>query len=142
MNLTPHFTLAELTQSQEAARRGLSNQPNERTQENLLKTANAMEVVRTLLGGKAITISSGYRSLTVNRALGSKDTSAHVQGFACDFICPGFGTPLAICKVIAASGIRFDQLIEEGAWVHLSIDPRMRQQLLTMRNGKYSAGLS
>jgi len=74
--------------------------------------------------------------------LGSKDTSAHVLGFACDFICPAFGTPLEICKAIEASGIRFDQLIEEGTWVHLSIDPRMRQQVLTMRNGKYSTGLS
>jgi len=142
MNLTPHFTLAEFTQSQEAARRGLSNQPNERIQENLLMTANAMEAVRKLLGGKGIRISSGYRSLAVNRALGSKDTSAHVHGFACDFICPSFGTPLEICKAIEASGIRFDQLIEEGTWVHLSIDPRMRQQVLTMRNGKYSTGLS
>lgn len=142
MNLTPHFTLAEMTVSQTAARKGLSNEPTERALENLIKTAYVMEDVRALLGGKPISISSGYRSIAVNKAVGGSNTSAHVDGLACDFICPAFGSPLAICKIIAKSGIKFDQLIEEGTWVHISIDPRMRQQVLTMRNGKYSMGLA
>tara|TARA_R110001592_G_scaffold107314_1_gene300523 strand:- start:164 stop:592 length:429 start_codon:yes stop_codon:yes gene_type:complete len=142
MNLTPHFTLAEMTVSQTAARKGLSNEPTERALENLIKIAYTMEDVRALLGGKAISVSSGYRSIAVNKAVGGSNTSAHVDGLACDFICPAFGSPLAICKIIAKSGIKFDQLIEEGTWVHISIDPRMRQQVLTMRNGKYSMGLA
>lgn len=142
MNLTPHFTLAEMTVSQTAARKGLSNEPTERALENLIKIAYTMEDVRKLLGSKAISVSSGYRSIAVNKAVGGSTTSAHVDGLACDFICPAFGSPLAICKIIARSGIKFDQLIEEGTWVHISIDPRMRQQVLTMRNGKYSMGLA
>lgn len=142
MNLTPHFTLAEMTVSQTAARKGLSNEPTERALENLIKIAYTMEDVRALLGSKAISVSSGYRSIAVNKAVGGSNTSAHVDGLACDFICPAFGSPLAICKLIAKSGIKFDQLIEEGTWVHISIDPRMRQQVLTMRNGKYSMGLA
>lgn len=142
MNLTPHFTLAEMTVSQTAARKGLSNEPTERALENLIKTAYTMEDVRALLGIKAVSVSSGYRSIAVNKAVGGSSTSAHVDGLACDFICPAFGSPLAICKLIAKSGIKFDQLIEEGTWVHISIDPRMRQQVLTMRNGKYSMGLA
>lgn len=142
MNLTPHFTLAEMTVSQTAARKGLSNEPSERALENLIKTAYVMEDIRALLGNKPISVSSGYRSHAVNKAVGGSNTSAHVDGLACDFICPAFGSPLAICKIIARSGIKFDQLIEEGTWVHISIDPRMRQQVLTMRNGKYSMGLT
>jgi len=32
---------------------------------------------------------------------------------------------------VKGSGIAFDQLIEEGSWVHASFDPRLRGQVLT-----------
>ena len=143
MQLSPHFSLSEFTISQTASRLGVDNTPDETVIARLKQTAEGMEEVRELLGGKPILISSGYRSLPVNRALGSSDTSAHVKGYAVDFICPAFGTPLAICKALAkAKGFEFDQLIEEGTWVHISFDPRMRGQVLTMRDGKYASGLT
>lgn len=141
MKLTAHFDLAEFTVSQTASRMGLSNTPDEDTIERLKITAEGMEEVRALLG-KPITISSGYRSKAVNKAVGSSDTSAHIKGWAVDFICPAFGSPLAICRVLAKSKIDFDQLIEEGSWVHISFDPRMRREVLTMRDGGYRRGLA
>lgn len=142
MNLSKHFTLAEFVQSQTAARKGLSNTPSEIVVGRLVEVAGALEKVRDLLGGLPIIVNSGYRSEAVNKAIGGVPSSAHCKGFAVDFICPAFGTPLEVCRAITKSGIRFDQLIEEGTWVHLSIDTPMRQQMLTMRNGKYSQGLS
>ena len=144
MQLSPHFSLSEFTISQTASRLGVDNTPDETVIARLKQTAEGMEEVRDLLGGKPILISSGYRSLAVNRALGSSDTSAHVKGYAVDFICPAFGSPLAICKALSKSkGFEFDQLIEEkGQWVHISFDPRMRGQVLTMRDGKYASGLT
>lgn len=93
--------------------------------------AATLERVRGLLGNNSIRISSGYRCLALNRAIGSGDLSAHIHGYAADFTCPGFGTPKEVAKKIAESPIKFDQLIYEGEWVHLSVDPKNRRELLT-----------
>ena len=134
MKLTEHFSLNELTASQEATRHGIKNTPSAAVVENLRMLAALLEQVRELLGGNSIRISSGYRSLMLNRHIGSSDTSAHVRGYAADFTCPSFGTPIEVAKKIAESNLKFDQLICEGnAWVHLSCDPQNRRQLLTAR---------
>lgn len=135
MQLTPHFTLEELTASDTAARRGLDNTPQPAIVENLHALAEVLEQVRAALD-RPMLISSGYRSPKVNTAVGSKPTSMHIQGLAADFICPQFGTPLEVAEEIAAAGIRFDQLIHEfGRWVHIGIrlpDEPWRGQLLTI----------
>lgn len=124
--LTPHFTLAEFTDSQTAARKGLANVPPVGSPErhNLQRTAEVMEEVRTILGDKPILISSGYRSPAVNKAVGGSKSSAHMSGLAVDFSCPGFGAPLAICKALEPHmrKLGIDQLIHEfGTWVHLGL---------------------
>ncbi|PTE02718.1 D-Ala-D-Ala carboxypeptidase family metallohydrolase [Pandoraea apista] len=132
--LTLHFTLDELTHSQTADRRGIDNSASEDVVANLTRLAQTLERVRVLLGSRPITISSGYRSPDLNRAVGGARNSAHLYGLAADFICPGYGTPLQICKAIAASGIDFDQLIHEGTWVHLGLaqpSQKNRRQVLT-----------
>lgn len=140
--LSPHFSLAEMTASQTAARKGLKNDPPDWVLENLTNTAEQMEKVRALLG-HPILVSSGYRSPAVNRAVGGSTTSAHTQGYAVDFICPRFGTPLEVCQAIAGSDIAFDQLIEECArWVHISFEHRLRGQVLTYAAGRYRVGLA
>jgi putative chitinase len=134
--LTEHFTLNEMT----VTSTGLDNQPTPAHLANLKVSAAGMEKVRAALG-KPILVNSAYRSAAVNRRVGGVPTSAHCQGYAVDFRVKGM-TPLEICRALVAAGIKFDQLIEEnGRWVHLSFDPRMRGQVLTMRNGKYTAGL-
>ena len=142
MNLSPHFTLEELTASANAARLGIDNMPTPYALEHLKTLCVAMEQVRTLLGDRPIHVTSGYRSDELNRKTpGSSPTSAHVNGLAMDFICPSFGTPLDICKAIAASPILFDQVIYEyRSWVHFAIVPPKligRLDLLTIdRDGK------
>lgn len=144
MNLSNHFTLEELTHSEVAVRKGLDNTPGSEALTNLADLASALEEVRSLLDCPII-ISSGYRSPKVNAAVGGSATSAHCDGYAVDFIVPGFGTPQEIARAIAASSVAFDQLIYEGTWVHLSIDPRMRNNTLTAHfaNGKttYTNGI-
>lgn len=136
MNLSPHFTLDEFTVSETAARRGIDNTPPPDVLERLKHTAQGLEAVRTRLGAP-LTITSGFRCMAVNRALGSNDTSDHVTGDAADFICPRFGSPGTIVSALVDAGIPFDQLIHEfGRWVHISFAPRMRGQVLTIdRNG-------
>lgn len=146
--LTDHFTLAELTASQEATRAGLSNEPTAAAWNNLLRLANFLEQVRTLLGNTPILISSGYRSPAVNSLVRGARNSAHVHGLAADFIAPYFASPKAICQAIQRSGLAFDQLINEGTWVHIGLaqvgkEPR-REVLTAHFDGgtvRYSKGL-
>lgn len=141
MKLSPNFALAEFTTSQTAARFRLDNNPPASVIEHLKVTAAGLEKVRELLG-RPILISSGYRSREVNTKVGGSATSAHVFGYAADFISPGYGDPLAISRAIVASRMPFDQLIEEGTWVHISFDPRMRGEVLTKgKAGGYLKGI-
>lgn len=139
MRLSPHFTLEELTVSQEADRRGLDNDPPQDVIDNLYWLAQQLEIVRADLGGHAIVVLSGYRSAEVNRAVGGSVTSAHMRGLAADFVCPGFGSPLEICQRIGhAQHVSYDQLIHEYSWVHLGYaEPGTagRRQLMTKRKG-------
>ena len=136
MNLSAHFTLEELCRSETASRKGLDNTPDAETIANLTELALALEKVRDLLG-HAIHINSAYRGPKVNSAVGGSKTSAHMKGYAADFVCPGFGTPQDICHAIMDSTIDYDQLIREfdnhgTGWVHFSISPQMRRQALTI----------
>lgn len=145
VQLSPHFTLEELTVSELAARKGIDNTPDRVVVNNLTSTAKNMELVRDFLGSRPLHVNSGYRCIELNRALGSKDTSAHCEGWAVDFICPAFGSPAEVARAISASEIRYDQLICEGTWVHISFEPRLRQMDLTAKFTRfgvtYSAGL-
>jgi len=138
--------LNEFTISQTATRKGIDNTPPEPVIERLRMLAATLERVRGLLGNSPIRISSGYRSKELNRAIGSSDSSAHVLGYAVDFTCPIFGTPKEVANEIAKSAIKFDQLIFEQNWIHLSVDPRNRREVLTatFKNGKayYSKGIA
>lgn len=135
--LSPHYSLAEMT----VTTTGLANIPNTQQLTRLTGTANAMEAVRKLLG-HPVRVNSAFRSAAVNKRVGGSPASAHALGYAVDFVCPAFGDPMAICRAIAASGIKFDQLImEQNRWVHISFDPRMRGQVLSWHGGKYLPGL-
>lgn len=142
MNLSKHFTLAEMTVSQEASRRGIDNTPGLEVVDNLRWTASLLEELRDLLG-HPILISSGYRSPKLNSAIGGSKSSQHVQGLAADFICPGFGDPYEVSNAISQSTIKYDQLIHEyGRWVHISIsDAPRRQDMSIFRAGDYQSGI-
>ena len=125
--MTPHFTLAELTHTDH---RTLDNTPDAQQLANLQRLAEFLETVKTTLGGKAVIITSGYRSKAVNDAVGSKDTSQHRQGLAADFRVPGMA-PDAVVRAIISAKLPFDQIIREyDAWTHISIADKPRRQAL------------
>ena len=131
MNLTPHFTLDELTITDH---REFDNTPNDQELENLKRLADMLEQVKVVLGGKPIMINSAFRSKKVNDAVGSKDTSQHRIGCAADLRVPGM-TPDEVVRKVIASGISFDQIIREfDRWTHISVpnsvDTAPRRQAL------------
>lgn len=118
MNLTPHFTLEELTHTDH---RELENIPNETEQANIQRLAEFLEDLKTLLGGKPIMVNSAFRSKAVNDAVGSKDTSQHRIGCAADIRVPGM-TPDEVVRAVIASDLGYDQVIREfDRWTHISI---------------------
>jgi len=146
--LSEHFTLSEAIYSDAAIAHNLNNTPAYSNIQIMKQAAFCLERVRAALGNKPIHINSWYRSPEVNTAVGSKFTSQHIIGEAIDFICPEFGTPVAICKKLIELKdlIRFDQLILEGTWVHISFaisSGKPRNQVLSLlRSGGYATGLT
>jgi len=131
MNLSPNFTLEELTHTDH---REFDNEPNESERANLVRLAIFLEQVKELLGGKPIMVNSAFRSKQVNDAVGSKDTSQHRIGCAADLRVPGL-VPDDVVKAIIASDLDFDQVIREfDRWTHISVpshpDDKPRRQAL------------
>ncbi len=135
MRLSPNFTLAQLTHSDTALARGILNLPDQIEIASLMRLAQTLEGVMSLLRAP-LSISSAYRCPELNAAVGGAPGSRHALGLAVDFTCPQFGTPLVAAREIADSALEFDQLIHEyGCWVHLGLAPAAavsRRQTLTL----------
>ena len=149
MRLTPHFTLSEFTKSQTAERKGIDNTP-EPIHIKCMETLclNVLEPIREHFG-KPMTINSGYRSVALCEAIGSKSTSQHAKGEAADIEIPGIDNSV-LAKFIQDS-LNFDQLILEcytgepsSGWVHVSfvdIDFNRKDVLTYDRTNGYRKGL-
>ena len=125
MQLTQHFTLAELTKSSTAERLELDNTPPPEVLPALTSTAEMLERIRSTLG-VPVTVTSGYCAWAVNKAVGGVTTSDHAQGRAADIVAPRYGTPLQIARALAplVDVLGIGQLIYERfgstSWVHVS----------------------
>ena len=132
MNLTQPYTVEQLIHSDKAFELNIDNTPPPDVVANMEQyLIPGLNQVRKILGHD-MTHSSGYRCLALNTAVGGSKTSAHMHGYAEDFWCPAFGSTLDVVNAIEAAmkrgEIKFDQLIEEHTWVHISFDPRFREQ--------------
>ena len=119
---------------------------------NLVKLINTvLDPIREKLG-QPVTVSSGYRPLALNNAVGGSKTSAHLKGLAAD-IHTGNNTSdnLKIVNVIFNLDLDFDQIIIEyptfnakgeiiaAKWIHVGLSSiNNRKQLLYYHNNKYS----
>ena len=122
MQLSSDFSLIELLHSNEADAKGFVEQydPAPVVLDNLHLLVNyVLQPLRSKLG-KSLIISSGYRCSRLNAVIGGVHNSQHLCGQAADTEVPGMTTEDWF-KWILASGIEFDQLIQEfDRWVHIS----------------------
>jgi len=129
MKLSPHFTVAEFTASDTAARMGIDNSLPEDLVDNAIATAQMLERIRYYLGKfdgtpVPIILSSGYRCPELNRSIGSGKTSDHLKAMAADFKAPAFGSPFEVCQALEpmVDKLQIGQLIFEfNRWIHVSI---------------------
>jgi hypothetical protein len=138
--LSEHLDLSEVTRSESAKRKGISNMPTEAHIANFkLLAEKIFEPIRTHFRCPII-ISSGYRSKELNAAIGGSLTSQHCQGEAIDIDMDG--TPNGVTNRMVFDYIKdnldFDQLIYEFGdsnnpdWVHVSYEStgKQRKQIL------------
>lgn len=136
MKISPNLTLAEVSKSLTATRRGIDNEPQGEHLTNLIKLANnVFQPIRNHFD-KPIFVSSGYRSFELNIAIGGAHkiiegeyvaTSQHCKGQAIDIDNDGrsYPTNKDIFWYIY-DHLDFDQLIfefgslENPSWVHVS----------------------
>ena len=130
MQLSKNFSLAELTVSQEAARSGLKNTPShDQTLALIALCQNVLQPLRDRIR-RPIVITSGFRSVSINRRIGGASASQHCKGQAADFIVPGLELRNVI-QLMRNMELPYDQLILEfGRWIHVSYGPRHRRQVL------------
>jgi len=148
--MTPHFSLAEFTASDTAARLGIDNSLPDELREAAHRTLEMMERIRFHLDAP-ITITSGYRCEALNKAVGSKPGSDHTLAFACDFKAPKAGTPYEIAKDLASviGIVGIGQIILEYAslngsgWVHVStrIPDKVINRIITIDKTGTRAGI-
>lgn len=140
MKISEHLSLAEVTRSDSAKRRGISNEPTAEHLENFKKLAeNVFEKIRNHFG-VPIHISSGYRSKALNDAVGGSKTSQHSTGEAIDIDMDGSSDGVTNKMVFnyIKDYLEFDQLIwefgtkESPDWVHVSYESsgKQRKQIL------------
>ena len=140
MQLSKHLSLAEVSRSETAKRKGISNTPSGEHLENFKKLAeNIFEPIREHFG-VPIHISSGYRSKELNSAIGGSSTSQHCSGEAIDIDMDGSTGGVSNKDVFdyIKANLNFDQLIWEFGtdsnpdWVHVSYEStgKQRKQIL------------
>lgn len=148
MQISKHLSLAEVSRSETAKRKGINNTPSGEHLENFKKLAeNIFEPIREHFG-VPIHISSGYRSKELNAAVGGSSSSQHCQGEAIDIDMDGTSITNAEIFNYIKDNLNFDQMIWEFGndsnpdWVHVSYEStgKQRKQILKAikSNGKTS----
>jgi len=148
MKLSAHLDLSEVIRSESAKRNGISNMPIPQHIENFkLLAEKVFEPVREHFKCP-IHISSGYRSVELNKCIGGSLTSEHCSGEAIDIDMDG--TPNGVTNKMVFDYIKdnldFNQLIYEFGdsknpdWVHVSYKSTGKQKKQVLRavrvNGK------
>ena len=146
MQLSKNLSLAEVTRSETAKRKGISNMPTPEHIENFKKLAtNIFQPIREHFD-KPIFISSGYRSAELNKAIGGSLSSQHCSGEAIDIDMDGTDITNKQIFDFIKDNLTFDQAIAEYPenghieWVHVSFaaNRSQRKQVLVAKkvNGK------
>jgi hypothetical protein len=143
--ISEHLDLSEVIRSETAKRLGISNMPTPEHIENFKKLAeNIFEPIRNNFR-VPIHLSSGYRSVALNKAIKGSTTSQHSKGEAIDLDMDGSSNGVTNKMVFdyILKNLDFDQLIwefgtsENPDWVHVSYNSNgtQRKQVLKAVKG-------
>ena len=117
MKITKNFTLTELTKTST----GIENKPNRQQVAALITLCGKVLQPARDLYGKSIHVTSGFRSVAVNTAVGGVRNSQHLLGEAVDITTYSRASNKQLFEIIR-DNLNFDQLINERdfSWIHVS----------------------
>ena len=132
-----YFSIKELTKSETATKKGIDNTPNAAQVKNLEALIdNLLDPIREQWGA-AIYVTSGFRSVALNKAVGGVANSHHLGGYAADLTVKSQAGNKALFEMIRRSKLKWTQLISEKTtahgcgWVHISYVPsNLKNQVL------------
>lgn len=140
-----YFSINELCHSDTANSLKIDNSPSPQIVQNLSELILSLLEPLREAWGTPILVSSGYRSLRLNKALKhASTTSAHLVGFAADLV-PQNGKieefKRFVPRWLKENNIPFDQCILETdgkgkQWVHLGLYNQRKQQRKQILNLK------
>jgi zinc D-Ala-D-Ala carboxypeptidase len=148
MQLSPHFSFAEMTRTGQSRLQEANRQQAMGFIVPLTAVCvDLLEPIRLQYG--PVRVNSGFRGLAVNTAIGGSKRSQHMKGEAADLTVPGQKLEDVFRWIVMDSGIKFGQAILEGrtpvpTWIHISLgapyrDPKMCGQILRFDGKRYSA---
>ena len=136
--LSPHFSLEELTRTDEGDLKELNLEEGRAIKDKLIKLAEFAESVRAVLGCP-LTVTSAFRCEKLNNKLGGSPTSQHRFAEAIDIIPMKMSAFEAYTRILI-SGIAYGQMILEkrgkGHLIHISMGFK-RQKMYSPAGGKY-----
>ncbi len=128
IKLSPHFKLSEFTRSLTATARGINNEPSLVSVSNLQYLCEKVLEPLRAFANRPIFISSGYRCLELNKAVGGVSASNHLGGCAADISIPDNDTGEVWFNWLQKNIPDFDELITErntsasrNFWIHVAI---------------------
>ena len=132
-----YFSIKELTKSETATKKGIDNTPNAEQVKNLETLINnLLDPIREQWGA-VIYVTSGFRSVALNKAVGGVSNSHHLGGYAADLTVKSQAGNKALFDMIRRSKLKWTQLISEKTtaqgcgWVHISYVPNnLKNQVL------------
>lgn len=89
-----HFTWGEATKN------GTRIPATKDVVQRIIAVGIILDVARTVLGDRKMVITSWYRPIAVNRAVGGVDNSRHIVGDGVDFVVQGMN-PLQVFKLLS-----------------------------------------
>jgi hypothetical protein len=146
MKLSEHLDLSEVIRSESAKRNGISNMRTEAHIANFkLLAEKVFEPIRNHFRCP-IHISSGYRSLELNKCIGGAATSQHCSGEAIDIDMDGSPNNVTNKMIFnyIKDNLEFDQMIWEFGndsnpdWVHVSYESTGKQRKQVLKAYKES----
>lgn len=122
-----YFTLKELIRSETAERLGIDNKPSADEFCALAMLGDKVLDPARHKFGSPVFVSSGYRCVVLNKAVGGVANSQHCKGEAADLYAGSEESNARLGRVLYEQG-NYDQLIFENAnadgtlceWVHVS----------------------
>jgi hypothetical protein len=137
----PDFTYNQLIRSETAIRKGIDNTPQS---EDLFKAleylaVNGLQKINDNFG--KIRVTSGYRCLELNRAIGSGDTSNHVRGCAADIEPTVKGVTLMDLLIWIYDNLDYQELIAEffpTGWCHYAIRDGVNAKNLKLKDKNHN----